>query len=219
MVVAHYQIGRSIGRRRARAQRAHHSFDGPSRARRARLAAMRGSVALRVRDHAARRVRLARLGRRHLAAVPCQDTRFFPFASRHFHFALRTSEAGVKRNQPGRRTTRCSHTPSSIVRSYARNRVTDVTRRRNAVLVVGGWAAPASALWFRRPRTALGVGVDKAGSISWRSCTRRLVDLAARRLVGPSAHRPSGRGPGSGFALERRIAPPSRAGGLVPRRS
>ena len=53
-VVAHYQVGRSIGRRRARAQRAHHSFDGRSRARRARLAAMRGSVALRVRDHVAR---------------------------------------------------------------------------------------------------------------------------------------------------------------------
>ena len=33
-------------------------------------------------------------------------------------------------------------------------------------------------------RTVLGVGVDEAGSISWRSCTRRLVDLAARRLVG-----------------------------------
>ena len=54
LVVAHYQVGRSIGRRRARAQRAHHSFDGPSRARRARLAAMRGSEALRVRDHVAR---------------------------------------------------------------------------------------------------------------------------------------------------------------------
>ena len=67
-------------------------------------------------------------------------------------------------------------------------------------------------------RTVLGVGVDEAGSIFWRSRTRRLVDLAARRLVGPSAHRPSGRGPGSGFALERRIAPPSRAGGLMPRR-
>ena len=53
-VVAHYQVGRSIGRRRARAQRAHHSFDGPSRARRARLAAMRGSEAIRVRDHVAR---------------------------------------------------------------------------------------------------------------------------------------------------------------------
>ena len=36
-------------------------------------------------------------------------------------------------------------------------------------------------------RTVLGVGVDEAGSISWRLCTRRLVDLAARRLVGPSA--------------------------------
>ena len=33
-------------------------------------------------------------------------------------------------------------------------------------------------------RTVLGVGVDEAGSISWRLCTRRLVDLAARRLVG-----------------------------------
>jgi hypothetical protein len=130
LVVAHYQVGRSIGRRRARAQRAHHSFDGRSRACRARLAAMRGSVALRVRDHAARRVRLARLGRRHLAAVPCQDTRFFPFASRHFHFALRTSEAGVKRNQPGRRTTRCSHTPSSIVRTKSGDRRDKTKKRR-----------------------------------------------------------------------------------------
>ena len=51
LVVAHYQAGGSIGRRRACAQRAHHSFDGQSRARRARLATMRGSVALRVRDH------------------------------------------------------------------------------------------------------------------------------------------------------------------------
>ena len=79
-------------------------------------------------------------------------------------------------------------------------------------------AAYGHAISLGAFRTVLGVGVDEAGSISWRSCTRRLVDLAARRLVGPSAHRPSGRGPGSGFALERRIAPPSRAGGLMPRR-
>ena len=46
-------------------------------------------------------------------------------------------------------------------------------------------------------RTALVLGVDEAGSVSWRSRTRRLVGSAARRLDGPSAHRPSGRGPGS----------------------
>ena len=80
-------------------------------------------------------------------------------------------------------------------------------------------AAYGHAISLGAFRTVLGVGVDEAGSISWRSRTRRLVNLAARRLVGPSAHRPSGRGPGSGFALERRIAPPSRAGGLMPRRS
>ena len=79
-------------------------------------------------------------------------------------------------------------------------------------------AAYGHAISLGAFRTVLGVGVDEAGSVSWRSRTRRLVDLAARRLVGPSAHRPSGRGPGSGFALERRIAPPSRAGGLMPRR-
>ena len=67
-------------------------------------------------------------------------------------------------------------------------------------------------------RTVLGVGVDEAGSISWRSCTRRLVNLAARRLVGPSAHRPSGRGPGSGFAPKRAIGPRNRASGAIPRR-
>ena len=53
-------------------------------------------------------------------------------------------------------------------------------------------AAYGHAISLGAFRTVLGVGVDKAGSISWRSCTRRLVDLAARRLVGPSAHRPSG---------------------------
>ena len=46
-------------------------------------------------------------------------------------------------------------------------------------------------------RMALGIDVNEAGSISWRSGARRLVDSAARRLDGPSAHRPSGTGPGS----------------------
>ena len=54
-------------------------------------------------------------------------------------------------------------------------------------------AAYGRAISLGAFRTLLGVGVDEAGSISWRSCTRRLVDLAARRLVGPSAQRPSGR--------------------------
>ena len=62
-------------------------------------------------------------------------------------------------------------------------------------------------------RTALVLGVDEAGSVSWRSRARRLVGSAARRLGGmlggdgPSAHRPSGRGPGSGFAPERATGP------------
>ena len=43
-------------------------------------------------------------------------------------------------------------------------------------------------------RTALVLGVDEAGSVSWRSRARRLVGSAARRLDGPSAHQPSGRG-------------------------
>ena len=47
----------------------------------------------------------------------------------------------------------------------------------------------------RKPiRTALVLGVDKAGSVSWRSRAWRLVGSAARRFDGPSAHRPSGRG-------------------------
>ena len=74
-------------------------------------------------------------------------------------------------------------------------------------------AAYGHAISLGAFRTVLGVGVDEAGSISWRSCTRRLVDLAARRLVGPSAHRPSGRGPGCGFASDHAIPTPNPAGG------
>ena len=60
-------------------------------------------------------------------------------------------------------------------------------------------------------RMALVLGVDEAGSVFWRSRARRLVGSAARRLDGPSAHRPSewqnGRGPGSEFAPKRAIGP------------
>ena len=47
---------------------------------------------------------------------------------------------------------------------------------------------------------------------SWRSRARRLVCLVSRRRGGPPAHRPSGRGPGCGFASDRAIPPPSQAG-------
>ena len=112
LVVAHDQVDRSIGRRRARAQRAHHSFDGRSRARRARLAAMRGSVALRVRDHVARSRSPPFASLDSIAVisqqVPCQDTRFIPFASRHF--ALRIENIrGRGQAQPART---CAHTSS-----------------------------------------------------------------------------------------------------------
>ena len=59
------------------------------------------------------------------------------------------------------------------------------------------------ARWARFPGArALG------GSSTW-----RLGGLSGRQLTGPVAEAP---GPGSGFALERRIAPPSRARGLMP---
>ena len=45
-------------------------------------------------------------------------------------------------------------------------------------------------------RMGVVVGVGEAGFVSWRSCARRLVDSAARRLDGPlPAHWPSGRSP------------------------
>ena len=59
------------------------------------------------------------------------------------------------------------------------------------------------------------VGADKMSSISWRLHlhARRLVGSATQRSGGPSAFRPSSRRPTkSGVALERAIAPPSRAG-------
>ena len=95
----------------------------------------------------------------------------------------------------------------------ARERASDERRRKGER---GGVGTPHSR---GASGTVLGTSVDEPGSISWRSRARRLVGLVIRWLGAPSAHRPSGRGPGSGFALERRIAPPSRAGGLMPRRS
>ena len=53
-------------------------------------------------------------------------------------------------------------------------------------------AAYGHAISLGAFRTALEVGVDEAGSVSWRSCTRRLVDLAARRLGGLSGRQLTG---------------------------
>ena len=51
-----------------------------------------------------------------------------------------------------------------------------------------------------------------------RSAARLLGGSAVSGLGGLPAHWPSGRDPGCGFTSQRRIAPPSRAGGLMPRR-
>ena len=49
------------------------------------------------------------------------------------------------------------------------------------------------------PGTDLVLGVDEVGgSFSWRSRARRLVGSVTRRRGGSSAHRPSGRDPGTG---------------------
>ena len=66
---------------------------------------------------------------------------------------------------------------------------------------------------------AIGSGAGEVGSFSWRSRARRLVGSVTRRRGGSSAHRPSGRDPGTGVTSQRAIGPPSRAGGLMPRRS
>ena len=67
-------------------------------------------------------------------------------------------------------------------------------------------------------RPALVHGVDEEGSVFWRWCARLLgVGSAARWLDGPSAHWPSGRGPGSEYAPKRAIGPRNRASGAIPR--
>ena len=65
---------------------------------------------------------------------------------------------------------------------------------------------------------AFASGAGEVGSFSWRSRARRLVGSVTRRRGGSSAHRPSGRDPGTGVMSQRTIGPPSRAGGLMPRR-
>ena len=60
---------------------------------------------------------------------------------------------------------------------------------------------------------AIGPGAGEVGSFSWRSRARRLVgsvigDSAARRLVGPPAHRPP-----SGYS--RRITQQQNMGGVI----
>ena len=59
----------------------------------------------------------------------------------------------------------------------------------------------------------LRVSVDEAGSFSWLLWARRLVGSVTPRLDGPSAHRPSGRDPGTGVTSRRAIKLPNRAGG------
>ena len=61
------------------------------------------------------------------------------------------------------------------------------------------------------PGTIRAISVDKAGLFSWRVRARRFVCCSVtRRRGGPPARRPSGRGPGCGFASDRAIPPPSQ---------
>ena len=71
------------------------------------------------------------------------------------------------------------------------------------------------------PGTIRAISVDKAGLFSWRLRARRFVGSVTRRRDGPPANRPSGRGPGCGFASDRAIPPPSQTGvgvGVVVRK-
>ena len=59
--------------------------------------------------------------------------------------------------------------------------------------------------------TVLGIGVGEVGSFVWCSRARRLVGSVTRRLGGPSAHRPSGRDPGTGsHVAESKFFPAGR---------
>ena len=116
LVVAHYQVGRSIGRRRARAQRAHHSFDGRSRcASRATRGDERKCGSSRSRPRRSQSlaaVRLARLDRRHLAAGAVLRYTFISLRKPPLRL-VRTSEAGD--SQPdGAPLGGTLHPPSSI---------------------------------------------------------------------------------------------------------
>ena len=58
----------------------------------------------------------------------------------------------------------------------------------------------------------IGSGAGEVGSFSWRSRARRLVGSVTRRRGGSSAHRPSGRDPGTGVTSQRAIGPQNSAG-------
>ena len=65
------------------------------------------------------------------------------------------------------------------------------------------------------PGTIRAISVDKAGLFFWRLRARRFVGSVTRRGVGPPAYRPSGGGPGCGFASGRAIPPQSQARGVT----
>ena len=145
---SHYQVGRSTGRRRVRAHaRTIHSACGAVCAPRTTRGDARECGSLRSRPRRsqslAAAVRLARLDRRHLAAGAVLRYTIISLHKPPLRL-VRTHEAGD--SQPDGAPLGTLH-----LHPFARNRVTDVTRRRNAVVVVGG----APPLWFRRPRTAL----------------------------------------------------------------
>ena len=60
---------------------------------------------------------------------------------------------------------------------------------------------------------ALGASADKASLFFWRLRAGWFVGSVTRRRGGPPAHRPSGRGPGCGFASDHAIPTPNPAGG------
>ena len=55
-------------------------------------------------------------------------------------------------------------------------------------------------------------GCQELGELHTTARLEMPLNLVSRRRGGPPAHRPSGRGPGCGFAPDRAIAPPSQAG-------
>ena len=59
----------------------------------------------------------------------------------------------------------------------------------------------------------IGSGAGEVGSFSWHSRAWRLVGSVTQRRGDSSAHRPSGRDPGTGVTSQRAIGPPSRGGG------
>ena len=65
----------------------------------------------------------------------------------------------------------------------------------------------------------IGSGADEVGKFSWRLRARRLVGSVTRRRGGLSAHRPSGKDPGTDATSQCAIGPPNRAGDMMPRRS